>query len=126
MYVYVPVHSRICPRMHIILLPSIIIIYTYTIMYTTEAPRVLHFSAFIVTGSVTGTKILDAGSITVTHRNKQQYTYSLVGSKTFKLGTCIYNSSPINLYFLSIIVFSFTTTLIQDHVSKLESLHLQN
>ena len=40
--VYFPVHSRICPRMH---MAMYIRVYT---MYMTEAPRVLHFSAFII------------------------------------------------------------------------------
>ena len=46
--VYFPVHSRICPRMHNIAV--------YITMYMTEAPRVLHFSAFI-TCMNEGTKV---------------------------------------------------------------------
>ena len=56
MYVYVPVHTRICPRMYTCtcILPSIyvyIILAIYNVStYMTEAPRVLHFSAFILIG----------------------------------------------------------------------------
>ena len=50
MSVYFPVHSRICPRMHIAVYIGVYYI-SYNTLYMTEAPRVLHFSAFIVTVS---------------------------------------------------------------------------
>ena len=45
--IYFPVHSRICPRMHIAMYNILYVYISYNTMYMTEAPRVFHFCAFI-------------------------------------------------------------------------------